>query len=355
MHDGAKAAEAVNLVYVNDKQMGINRSRKGTGFVYTCAGKQIKDKEVLLRIKGLVIPPAWEQVWISNLPNGHIQATGLDINGRKQYRYHPLWSALRSETKFFHLHDFGKMLPGIRKCIKAHLSLPGLPLQKVLATIVSLMEHTGVRIGNDVYEKLYGSYGLTTLKDQHIKINGNEMKFSFTGKKGVSQNFTLKNKKLARIVQQCRDIPGRELFQYYDEDGMKKAIDSGMVNNYIKTCCGQNFTAKDFRTWVGTLCAFETFIQFGCCEDVTETKKKIIETLDIVAKRLGNTRTVCKKYYIHPVIIDHYSNNTLNKYIKQLEHLSANDELSAEEQVLMKIVADAAIINIETALAPQKK
>ena len=347
IHNSEKCAEAINLVYINDKETGIGRVKKKDKFTYVLNGHEIKDEETLWRIKSLVIPPAWENVWVCVPANGHLQVTGIDTNGRKQYRYHPLWNALRSQTKFFHLQDFGKALCGIRKQLTADLALPGLPQQKVLAAIVSVMEYTGARIGNNVYEKLYGSYGLTTLKDQHVKINGSEMKFGFRGKKGVYQNITLKSKKLANIIKQCRDIPGKELFQYYGENGERKCVDSGMVNDYIKNICGKDFSAKDFRTWAGTLYALEAFRQFGCCDTVTETKKKIIEALDIAAGRLGNTRTVCKKYYVHPVVIDHYSNKEIEKYIVKASKLKVENGMSPEEQILMHMLEEAGRANIE--------
>jgi len=340
--DNITSAKAINLVYVNDTMPGISRVREGDAFVYMFNQKVIKDETTLQRIKSLVIPPAWQNVWICTEPNGHLQVTGFDANNRKQYKYHALWNVLRNHTKFSHLYDFGKALPSIRARLQKDLSLPGLPVEKVLAAIVSLMQCTCIRIGNSMYEKLYGSFGLTTLKDQHVKISGSEMKFSFKGKKGVYHNITMKSKKLANIVKQCRDIPGKELFQYYNENKERKPIDSGMVNGYIKEISGGNFTAKDFRTWAGTLHALEAFQQLGEADTITETKKKIVEALDIVAKQLGNTRTVCKKYYVHPIVIDHYTNKTLSRYLKNMsnETCADNIDLTAEERVLMKMFED---------------
>jgi len=340
--DNITSAKAINLVYVNDTMPGISRVKEGEAFIYMLGKKLIKDEATLQRIKSLVIPPAWQNVWICTEPNGHLQVTGFDANNRKQYKYHTLWNALRNHTKFSHLYDFGKALPSIRARLQKDLSLLGLPVEKVLAAIVSLMQCTCIRIGNSMYEKLYGSFGLTTLKDQHVKISGSEMKFSFKGKKGVYHNITLKSKKLANIVKQCRDIPGKELFQYYNENKERKPIDSGMVNGYIKEISGGNFTAKDFRTWAGTLHALEAFEQLGEADTITETKKKIVEALDIVAKQLGNTRTVCKKYYVHPIVIDHYTNKTLSRYLKNMsnEACADNINLTTEEKVLMKMFED---------------
>jgi DNA topoisomerase I len=343
IYDSKQSAAAVNLVYVNDKQPGISRIRKGSGFIYKSGDKNV-DKETLFRIDSLVIPPAWEQVWVCATADGHLQATGIDTRKRKQYIYHPLWKTLRSQTKFFHLYDFGKALPAIRQKVNTDMSLPGLPLNKVLATIVSLMAYTGIRVGNNEYEKIYGSFGLTTLKDKHVQIKGNDLSFSFKGKKGVFQNIKLKSKRLARIVKQCRDIPGKELFQYYDESGERHGIDSGMVNGYIKSLCDLNFTSKDFRTWAGTVYALEVFCGIGACDNITETKKRITDALDVVARRLGNTRSVCKKYYVHPIIINHFANGTIKSYIDKTGAANAaktDDMLSLTEMTLMKMLEEA--------------
>ncbi len=344
IHDAEKAAKAVSLIYISDSGEGIRRIKKGQSFSYLLREQPIDDDETLQRIKSLVIPPAWENVWISPVDNGHLQATGVDALHRKQYRYHPLWNALRNHTKFYRLHEFGKILPAIRLQLEKDLSLPGLPVEKVLATVVSLMERTNIRVGNNLYEKLYGSFGITTLKDKHVTIEGAKLRFTFKGKKGVHHDINMKSPKLAKIVKQCRDIPGKELFQYYDEEGAHKSIDSGMVNNYIKQISGGDFSAKDFRTWAGTVQAILAFKELGFFETQTETKKKIVEALDIVAKHLGNTRTVCKKYYVHPLVISLYESKTLQNYVSDLERIEVNDnkaDLTAEEKVLMKILEAA--------------
>jgi len=338
LFDNTKSAEAVNLVYVSSTDPGILRIKTDKGFVYKRNNRIVRDEDTILRIKRLVIPPAWENVWICDNPLGHLQVTGTDKMGRKQYKYHPLWNTLRNHTKFNHLSDFGKTLPAIRQRLQKDLSQKGLPLTKVLATIVSLMQLTCIRIGNSMYEKLYGSFGLTTLKDQHVKINGSEVKFSFKGKKGVYHDISMNSKKLANIVKQCRDIPGKELFQYYDENGERKSIDSGMVNSYIKQISGGNYTAKDFRTWEGTLQALEAFKDMPPPATITESKRKVVEALDIVAKRLGNTRTVCKKYYVHPVVIDLYTNSTLIKFIGQKSSEPKTNSLVGDEGILLKIL-----------------
>lgn len=341
INDPIKTAEAVHLVYVNDTVPGIVRKKQGGHFSYLFQEKKVKDKNEIKRISGLVIPPAWENVWICALQNGHLQATGLDVKQRKQYRYHPYWNTLRNHTKFYRLLQFGKVLPSIRLQIEKDLSLPGLPQAKILATIVSLMERTNIRVGNNIYEKLYGSFGLTTLKDKHADIRGGTVKFSFKGKKGVHHNISLKNKRLANIVQKCKDIPGKELFQYYDEEHNRHSIDSGMVNEYIKNICREDFTAKDFRTWAGTVNAFLAFKEMGLAENDTAAKKNIVAAMDKVAENLGNTRTVCKKYYVHPLIISLYENKSINKYFTQLDKIEVDDnkaDLTGDEIIIMKIL-----------------
>ena len=340
--DPKKTAKAINLYYVNDTEQGIERIKNGEKFNYVYKGEKLKDDEDLLRIKHLVLPPAWTNVWICPKNNGHLQATGLDVKGRKQYRYHSDWNKFRNHTKYYRLLDFGKVLPAMRLQLEKDLSLPTLGQEKVLAAVVSLMERTNIRVGNNMYEKLYGSYGLTTLKDKHVSINGAKLKFSFKGKKGVFHDIDLKNSKLSKIVKQCRDIPGKELFQYFDENGERHSIDSGMVNDYIKKISGgTEFTAKDFRTWAGSVQALLALKSIGCCETVTETKKRIVEALDTVSQHLGNTRTVCKKYYVHPLILTLYESGALEKYTAELDQIEKDDnktDLTPEEKVVMKIL-----------------
>lgn len=340
--DPIKTAEAANLVYVSDATPGIIRQKKAKDFFYALADEKMIDDADLKRIKSLVIPPAWENVWICALENGHLQATGVDVKMRKQYRYHPAWNALRNHTKFYRLLEFGKALPTIRLQLEKDLSIVGLTQQKVLATVVSLMERTNIRVGNNIYEKLYGSFGLTTLKNKHVQFNGSTVKFSFVGKKGIKHDISLKNKKLAAIVQKCRDIPGKELFQYYNEDGSPHSIDSGMVNEYIKNISGKDFSAKDFRTWSGTVNAFLAFKEIGFADNDSAAKKNVVQALDKVAEHLGNTRMVCKKYYVHPLIISLYENQSLKKYFKQLDKIETDDgkaDLTKEEKLIMKILS----------------
>ena len=336
-----KTAEAVNLVYMSDNVPGIERKRTKDGFEYFYLGEKVTDEETLLRIKRLVLPPAWENVWISPKENGHLQATGTDAKNRKQYKYHASWNALRNHTKFYRLYQFGLVLPELRLKIEKDLSLPGLPVEKVLATVVSLMERTNIRVGNCSYEKANGSYGITTLKDRHVKVEGTSIKFSFKGKKGVYHDIDIKSKRLAGIVKKCQDIPGKELFQYIDDEGKRRDIDSGMVNDYIKSIGEGNYTAKDLRTWSGTVQALLAFKELGISETQTQTKRNVVAALDMVASALGNTRTVCKKYYVHPLILSLYETTTLEKYLKHLDNLEEDDDktgLTKEEKVLMNIL-----------------
>jgi DNA topoisomerase I len=340
-NDPVKTAEAVNLVYVTDTMPGIHREKKGKKFIYLQEDQEVKENETLERIKKLVIPPAWENVWICALANGHLQATGVDQRRRKQYKYHAAWNQLRNHTKFYRLLEFSKVLPSIRLQVEKDLVVTELTREKVLATVIALMQRTNIRVGNNAYEKLYGSFGLTTLKDKHVEVNATQMKFSFTGKKGVPHSISIKNKKLASIVQKCKEIPGKELFQYYDTEGVRRSIDSGMVNEYIRNITGADFTAKDFRTWAGTVNAFLAFKEIGLAEEDSMVKKNIVEVLDKVARDLGNTRTVCKKYYVHPLIISLYENKGIEKYFRQLDEMEQNDNkagLTPDEEVIVRIL-----------------
>lgn len=338
--DPVATAKAAQLVYVSHSDEGIRRIKAGKGFAYKFRNKTIKNKEDLQRIRSLVLPPAWEDVWICIRPDGHLQATGKDIKGRKQYRYHPQWNHLRNHTKFYRMLELGKVLPKIRQHVEKDLASPGLTKDKVLATVISLMEKTGIRIGNEFYEKLYGSFGLTTLKDKHVNISGGTIKFTFRGKKGVEHQVSLQSKKLSRIVHQCRDIPGKELFQYIDENGKRQSIESGMVNEYIKNIAEAEFTAKDFRTWCGSVAALNAIKETGAFESKKEAKQKIVEVLDKVALQLGNTRTVCKKYYVHPSILEIYENGQIENWLKKLENDTkvSGYDLHSEEKIFIDIL-----------------
>lgn len=342
MKDPVASAKAVNLIYTSDAETaGIIRKKKGKKFSYYKDGEKIKDKVEITRINSLVIPPAWENVWICALDNGHLQATGFDALKRKQYRYHSLWSALRNHTKFYRMLQFGYALPEIRLQLEKDLALRNFEKRKILALVVSLMQRTNIRIGNSIYEKLYGSFGLTTLKGKHVKIQGQKINFSFKGKKGVMHNVDLKSKRLSKLITKCKEIPGKELLQYYDDEGNLHCIDSGMVNDYIKEISGEDFTAKDFRTWSGTVNALIAFKEIGYAENNAQYKKKVKEALNIVASHLGNTGTVCRKYYVHPLVINLYENNSIKKYLDALEVIEENDgkaDLTHEEKLVLKIL-----------------
>ena len=275
-------------------------------------------------------------MWICRSPNGHIQATGLDLRSRKQYRYHPDWHDVRNETKFYHLYEFGKLLPKLRRQTKKDIRSTGLTQRKVLATAIDLMEKTYIRVGNESYEKANGSYGLTTLKNQHVSFQPNKLTFSFIGKKGVKHRIGLSNKKLARIIKQCRDIPGKALFQYYDEENKRKAIDSAMLNNYIKEATAPEFSAKDIRTWAGSVQAIEYYLTNNNTSPDNKEPTTAVALLDWVSKKLGNSRTVCKKYYIHPALI------RLCEEQQQLPELKpksgGRSHLSTSEQMLMCVL-----------------
>lgn len=339
--DYEASARLADLVYVNDREEGIIRKKRGNSFAYYIRDEKISDKKILKRIKQLVIPPAWENVWICMKENGHIQATGIDSKNRKQYRYHPKWSNFREQTKYYRLKEFASAIPAIRSKIKEDLAQRGYPRSKVLAAVISIMESTSIRVGNNIYEKLYGSYGLSTMKDKHVKIAGSEVSFIFKGKKGVYHRISLKSRKLAHIISQCKDIPGKELFQYFDEAGNNHCIDSGDVNSYIREISGGDFTSKDFRTWTGTVKCLQAFTQLGCGENQMQTKRLMNEAMDIVASQLGNTRSVCKKHYIHPGILIDYENGRLNKYIDMIrncETTSDTDLMTPSEQLLLTIL-----------------
>jgi len=339
--DYQTAARVADLIYVSDRQPGIQRVKVGHNFKYIFKDSEVSDEEQLMRIKKLAIPPAWESVWICPKRNGHIQATGLDLRKRKQYRYHTLWNTLRHETKFHRMYEFGKRLPKLRLRLEEDIQLPTLCQEKVIALVISLMERTYIRIGNSGYEKLYGSYGLTTLKDKHVKVNGKHVSFEFTGKKGINHKISLNNRRLAKVIQACRDIPGKELFQYINENGERRTIDSGMVNAYLKETMEMDFSAKDFRTWAGSLHVLWAFKSLGEAINTTELKKKVNEALTIVSEKLGNTKTVCRKYYVHPSLISLYEENNLLHYLKGLDDIEEPDErsgLTTAEKILMKIL-----------------
>ena len=313
----ASAAEA-GLKHVDDAAPGWTRLRKGKGFRYEdAAGKVIRDAEGLARIKSLVIPPAWTDVWICPEADGHLQATGRDEKGRKQYRYHERWRSVRDETKYGRMIAFARALGPLRKRLDRDLARTGLPREKVLAAVVRLLETTLIRVGNDEYAKANQSFGLTTMRDRHAKIEGGTVRFEFRGKSGVRHAINLEDRRLARVIQRCQDLPGQELFQYEDADGSRHDIGSADVNDYLREATGADFTAKDFRTWAGTVLASLALQEFQVFDSQAQAKKNLVRAIESVAKRLGNTPSVCRKCYIHPAVIDAYLEGSMIDTLQQ--------------------------------------
>jgi DNA topoisomerase-1 len=302
-----QSAREAGLVYVSDERPGIRRIQHGRDFKYVNAKNQeVRDPVTLGRIKRLAIPPAWSEVWISPRANGHLQATGRDAKNRKQYRYHPHWREVRDGTKYDRMIEFGKALPGIRRRVEADLAKPGLPREKVLATVIKILETGLIRVGNDEYARANGSFGLTTMRDRHVDVTGARIRFQFRGKSGKSHSIDLEDRRLARIVAGCQSIPGQELFQYFDDAGRPRDITSSDVNEYLREISKANFTAKDFRTWGGTVLAAEALRELAACETKKQAKKNVKEAIEAVSQRLGNTPTICRKCYVHPVVIEAY-------------------------------------------------
>lgn len=342
MVETLEALKSSGLVYVTDSKPGIYRKGKPGDFHYEDKdGNPVKDENELNRIAMLVLPPAWTRVWISPKKNGYLQATGIDVAGRKQYRYHAEWTSRRSDSKYFRLLDFGKALPRARARIAKDLRRKNFDELKVLAICLEFMQKTLIRIGNESYKQLYGSYGLSTLRNKHVKINGNHLVLSFVGKKGVQQELSLNDKSLAALLRKCKEIPGQDLFQYYTDGTERRAIDSGMVNNYIKEITGGDFSAKDFRTWGGTL---EALRQLAICEatamEEKPKKKMIVEVLDCVAARLGNTRAVCKSSYVYPMLLETFEQGELTKYLKKIATGQTDTPagIKNDEKVLMSFL-----------------
>ena len=346
--DPVASAKAAGLRYVSDQQPGIHRLKSAAGFRYTDAdGKPVREKETLARIKSLVIPPAWTDVWICANPNGHLQATGRDARGRKQSRYHPRWREVRDETKYERMALFAQALPAIRKRVQEDLARPGLPREKVLATVVKLMEETCIRVGNEEYAKQNGSYGLTTLRNKHVAVNGSTIHFDFKGKSGVRHSVDLQDRRLARIVRQCHDLPGYELFQYLDDEGNRHSIDSSDVNDYLREITGEHFTAKDFRTWAGSVLACVLLSEIGAYENQTEAKKNVVEAIKHVASKLGNTPSVCRKCYVHPAVLQAYLGgltfeSARKELDKEIEHEAG--VLREEEQAFLRLLEQRVLL-----------
>jgi DNA topoisomerase-1 len=337
--DPVESAQAAGLRYVSDTMPGIRRKKAGKGFTYVAQdGKTIRDAKELARIRSLAIPPAYTDVWICPSPNGHIQATGRDARGRKQYRYHAKWRAVRDETKFSRMLAFSEVLPRIRERVERDLSRSGLPRQKVLATVVRLLECTRIRVGNDEYTRANRSFGLTTLQDRHVEISGSNLRFEFRGKSGKMHEVSLNDRRLARIVQRCQALPGEDLFQYVDDEGVRQTVDSGDVNDHIKEISGQEFTAKDFRTWAGTILAVGALTAMEKWSSPRQAKSNVLRAIDQVAEQLNNTRAVCRKYYVHPAVFETYLAGTLPKILQNGTKDAAKADLNAEEVAVVRLL-----------------
>ena len=316
--DPVESARAAGLRYVTDDEPGIRRKKRGKGFTYVDPqGRTVKDEKTLERIRKLAIPPAWTDVWICSRPNGHLQATGRDARGRKQYRYHAEWREVRDETKFGRMIAFGEALPKLHERLEQDMSQRGLGREKVLATVVKLLETTLIRVGNKEYVKQNNSFGLTTLRDRHVDVDGSTLRFELRGKSGKEHSVEVQDRRLARIVKQCRDLPGQKLFQYLDENKERQSVSSEDVNAYLRETTGEDFTAKDFRTWGGTVLALSALLEVGACESEREANKAVVEAVKRVAGQLGNRPAICRKYYVHPVVIQSFLEGTLRDTLEE--------------------------------------
>ncbi len=315
-----KAAVAAGLRYVQDTAPGISRERRGKGFSYILPdGERLQPGVERDRIEALAIPPNWDEVWICPNPDGHLQATGRDDKGRKQYRYHPEWNKFRNLQKFDRMVPFGLTLPILREQTEAHMRQRKLSREKVIATVVQLLDRTLIRVGNAQYAQRNKSFGLTTLRDRHVDFEKGKAMFHFVGKSGVKHEVEVNDPKLAKVIKQCQDIPGYELFQYYDEDSDRQTVDSGDVNDYLKSITGEEFTAKDFRTWAGTTVATDTLNQLGDWAEETEAKKNVVAAIKAAAARLGNRPATCRKYYVHPVVPENYIAGALIAQLSEVQ------------------------------------
>jgi DNA topoisomerase I len=327
-----KAAVSAGLRYVSDARPGIRRHRAGKGFYFTAAdGSRIADRAATKRIRALAIPPAWQDVWIYPFGDGHIQATGRDARGRKQYRYHPRFREIRESTKYEHVVGFANALPVIRAKVREHMALPGLPRDKVLATVVYLLDKTLIRVGNDDYAKHNKSYGLTTFKNRHAEVNGSEVRFRFVGKSGKDWLAKIRNRRVAKIIRACQELPGQELLQYRDQDGSIRDVTSGDVNEYLREISGQDITVKDFRTWAGTVLAAVALKEIESFDSQAKAKKNLRAAVEKVAAKLGNTPTICRKCYVHPEVLNAYLDGSLVRDIAARSERILRDQLDGME------------------------
>jgi DNA topoisomerase-1 len=356
--DPQDAAESAGLRYASDDRPGIRRQRSGKGFAYTRPdGTRLTDDHVIRRIKALVIPPAWTDVWICPFADGHIQVTGRDARGRKQYRYHPRFREVRESTKYEHMVAFADALPTIRAKVREHMALRGLPRQKVLATVVQLLESTLIRVGNDDYAKQNNSYGLTTLKARHACVNGSEVRFRFTGKSGKQWLLRVKDRRVAKIISACQELPGQELLQYLDHDGKPQDVTSTDVNDYLKEITGQYITAKDFRTWAGTVLAALALNELRAFDSAAQAKRNLRAAIENVAARLGNTPTICRKCYVHPEVLTSYLNGNLVLEIKSVAESELRDALPGlhpEEAAVLAMLRNLLAKEVGARKAPKR-
>jgi DNA topoisomerase-1 len=340
--DPRDAAESAGLRYVSDARPGIRRKKAGKGFIYTRADQsKLSEPDVLKRLKALAIPPAWTEVWICPWPDGHIQATGRDAKGRKQYRYHARFREVRESTKYEHVVAFADTLPSIREKVREHTALRGLPRQKVLATVVHLLEATLIRVGNDDYAKQNNSYGLTTLKNRHVDVDGNEVRFRFTGKSGKQWTLRVRDRRIAKIIKACQELPGQELIQYVDEDGNCRDVTSTDVNDYLREITGKDITAKDFRTWAGTVLAAMALNELESFDSAAQAKRNLRTAIEKVSARLGNTPTICRKCYVHPEVLNSYMDGNLVLELKsqaESELRSGVEKLKPEEAAVLALL-----------------
>ena len=355
--DPRDAADSAGLVYVSDESPGIRRRKAGKGFGYKDArGNKVTDGATLQRIRSLAIPPAYTDVWICPDPKGHLQATGRDAKGRKQYRYHPQFREVRDGVKFEHVMEFAHCLPTIRSKVSEHMSLRGLPREKVLATTVHLLESTLIRVGNDDYVKQNKSYGLTTLQDRHVKVEGSELRFQFKGKSGKTWRLKMSDRRVAKIVKACQELPGQELLQYVDANGERRDVTSADVNAYLREITGKDITAKDFRTWAGTVLAAMALREFEAFDSDTKAKKNVRAAIERVAARLGNTPTVCRKCYVHPEIVNTYLSGSLLLEIKDEVETELRQDLGVlkpEEAAVMSMLRSRLSEELVEAEAPK--
>lgn len=344
--DVRAAAKAAGLRYVDDGMPGIRRLARGKSFRYIDAADQaVADEDTLARIRTLAIPPAWRDVWICARANGHLQATGRDAKGRKQYRYHPRWRAQRDEVKYERMLHFGRALPAIRARVEAALALPGMPREKVLATIVYLLQVTMMRIGNEEYARTNQSFGLTTLRGRHVRIDGSDVEFRFRGKSGVYHSVAVHDRRLARIIRSTRELPGQELFQYVDDDGQPHSVGSDEVNQYLREISGEDYTAKDFRTWSGTVLATLALQEFEAAASAAEAKRNVLRAIELVAQKLGNTPAICRKCYIHPVVIETYLAGAMAQVLRAGDGALQAGELQVlreQEEAVLSLLQQAA-------------